>query len=194
MFLSQAYAIYFGLFVAIFVLVNPLITSVYVSGYETSIGWMGFWNNMVAVVAFVTIGRLLDRYHRYRLTAVLLNLGSMFLWLVFVVVLTTSASSFTTLYVIYVLLGVVFVPFFSSGIEQAAEMTYPVSEVTSSSVMLLLGNAYAFVFIVVFGLLTQDRYVNVVGYIMVALYCLAALLASMTKTELHRKVSEKSVG
>ena len=98
------------------------------------------------------------------------------------------------MYVIYVLLGLVFVPFFSSGIEQAAEMTYPVSEVTSSSVMLLLGNAYAFVFIVVFGLLAQNHYIGAVGYIMVALYALAALLASVAKTELNRKQSEKCVG
>merc|ERR1711973_748062 len=124
---------------------------------------MGFWNNMVAVVAFITIGRLLDRFHQFRLTAVLLNFTSMLLWLVFVIVLTSSKSSFTSLYVLYVLLGVAFVPFFSSGIEQAAEMTYPVSEVTSSSVMLSLGNVYAFVFIVVFGLLTQNHYIEVVG-------------------------------
>ena len=118
----------------------------------------------------------------------------MLIWLVFVVVLTSSKSSFTSLYVIYVLLGVAFVPFFSSGIEQAAEMTYPVSEVTSSSVMLTLGNVYAFVFIVVFGLLTQNHYIEVVGYLMVGLYCVAGLLACVTKTELNRKVSEKSVG
>jgi len=193
-FLSQSYAIYFALFVAIFVLINPLVTAVYRHGYELSIGWMGFCNNMVAMVAFLTIGRLLDRYHRYRLTAVLLNTTSMLLWLVFVVLLTSSTTSFTSLYVVYVLLGLVFVPFFSSGIEQAAEMTYPVSEVTSSSVMLLLGNAYAFVFIILFGVLAQNHYLEVVGYCMVGLYAVSAVCACMAKTDLHRKVSEKSVG
>lgn len=189
--LSQSYGIYFGLFVAIFVLVNPLVTSVFRTGYEIKIGWMGFWNNIVAMFSFVFIGLLLDRFHKYQLTAVLLNLTSMILWLVFVVVLTNT-KQFDLLYVIYVLLGLCFVPYFAVGIEQAAEMTYPVSEEISSSVILVLGNVYAFILIIALGVLAQSGYVLVVGYLMVGMYAVATLLASLAKTDLNRLISEKS--
>lgn len=191
-FLSQSYGIYFALFVAIFVLVNPLVTMKFSDGYETSIGWMGFWNNMVAIVAFISIGRLLDKFRKYQITAIILNLASMCLWLAFVITLTNT-NNFTAIYIMYVVLGVCFVPYFAVGIEQAAEMTYPVSEVTSSSVMLLLGNIYAFIFIIAFGILTQYHYIRVVGYFMVGLYLVSTSLAGFAKTELNRLVSEKCV-
>lgn len=189
-FLSQSYGIYFGCFVAIFVLVNPLITQIYPHGVEMEIGWMGFWNNMVAIVSFIFLGILLDRYHKYQLTAFILNVTSLITWLAWVVVLT-NASSFTAVYMIYVFLGLFFVPYFACGIEQAAEMTYPVSEETSSSAMLVLGNIYAFIFIVALGVLAQNGYVQLVGYLIVLMYFVSTVLSCLAKTELKRRISEK---
>ena len=184
-FLSQSYAIYFALFVAIFVLVNPLITSTFKTADVSQIGWMGFWTNIVAVVSFLVIGRLLDRYKKYQLTAVLLNVSSMVLWLVFVLVLRYT-NSFTALYVIYLALGVVFVPFFATGIETAAEMTYPVSEETSSTVMLVFGNLYAFAMIYGFGMLASEGFIATTGFAMVGLYFLSSLFAGLAETDLKR--------
>lgn len=190
-FLSQSYGIYFGCFVAIFVLVNPMVTDIYPYGYEMQIGWMGFWNNMVAIVSFIFIGLLLDRYHKYQLTAIILNLTSLIVWLVWVVVLTNT-KSFTAIYIIYVLIGLFFVPYFAVGIEQAAEMTYPVSEETSSSVILVLGNVYAFIFIVALGVLAETGYVNLVGYLMAGMYFISTILSMVAKTDLNRRISEKT--
>lgn len=190
-FLSQSYGIYFGCFVSIFVLINPLITNIYPHGVEMQIGWMGFWNNIVAIVSFIFLGLLLDRYHKYQLTAFLLNLISMIFWLVWVIVLTHT-NSFNAIYILYVFLGLFFVPYFACGIEQAAEMTYPVSEETSSSVILVLGNIYAFIFIVALGVLAQSGYVQLVGYLLVGMYFVSTVTSALAKTELKRIISEKS--
>ena len=109
----------------------------------------------------------------------------MVLWLVFVLVLRYT-NSFTALYVIYLALGVVFVPFFATGIETAAEMTFPVSEETSSTVMLVFGNLYAFAMIYGFGMLAAEGFIATTGFAMVGLYFLSTLFAGLAKTDLKR--------
>lgn len=183
--LSQSYGIYYGLFVTFSVLVNPLITSKFPHGYEHSLGWMGFSCDMAAIVACLLIGIMLDMYHVYRLTAVLLNVLSMLVWLSFVLVLTNTAD-FTGIFALYVAVGVFGVPFFASGIEQAAEMTYPVSEETSSTIILILGNLYGFIFIAVLGMEAEINHTKIAGYAMVGLYFISTVLAFFTKTELKR--------
>ena len=144
---------------------------------------------MVAVVSFIFIGRLLDKYQKYQLTAVFLNVSSLVLWLAFVLVLRYT-NNFTLLYVIYLALGFVFVPFFATGIETAAEMTYPVSEETSSSVMLVFGNIYAFIMIYGFGMLAAAGYIATTGLVMVGLYFVSSVLAGLAKTDLKRSCAQ----
>ena len=183
--LSQSYGIYFGLFVTFSVLVNPLITSKFPHGYDTRLGWMGFCCDMAAILACLLIGIMLDIYHTFRLIAVLLNFFSMLVWLAFVLVLTNT-TDFTSMFILYVAVGIFGVPYFASGIEQAAEMTYPVSEETSSTIILILGNLYGFIFVVTLGLEAEIKHVRIAGYTMVVLYLISALLAFFTKTELRR--------
>lgn len=100
-------------------------------------------------------------------------------------------DQFTVLYVLYLILGVVGVPWFAAGLEQSAEMTYPVSEETSSTVILILGNAYGFVFIFTLGYAAELGYLRVVGYCMVGLYFVSSVLAAFAKTKLKRILAEK---
>lgn len=188
--LAQSYGIYFGLFVTFSVLVNPLLTMKFPSGYESSLGWMGFWCDMAAILSCLLIGLLLDKFSAHQLTAVLLNFFSMCVWLAFILCLV-NMNHFTTLYILYVVLGIVGIPYFASGMEQAAEMTYPVSEETSSTIILILGNLYGFIFIYTLGVAAEYGYVKVVGFTMVGLYCLSTLFALFAKTELNRTNAEK---
>ena len=187
---SQTYGIYFGLFVTFSVLVNPLVTSKFQSGYETSLGWMGFWSDMAAIVSCLIIGMLLDKYYVHQLIAIFLNATSLIVWLAFLLVLTIT-ESFTCLFILFVLLGIFGVPYFASGIDQAAEMTYPVSEGTSSAVILIIGNLYGFVFIFSLGAAIEFGYIEIAGYTMVSLYLISTILALFSKTELKRVNAEK---
>lgn len=187
--LGHAYGIYVALFISIFVLVNPLVTSKFPSGYEMNIGWMGFWNNIIAIVAFIGIGRLLDKYHQYQTAGILLNFFSMVFWIAFVMVLSYTTDFFAVC-TIYIILGMCFLPYFAVGIEQAAEMTYPVPEEVSSTVLLVLANFYSFVFISGFGAAVAAGYIQVLLYIVVGLYSVSTVLAGMSKTELNRFKTE----
>ena len=183
-YLSQSYAIYFSLFVIMSTLINPFLTSKF-NSQTSQIGWMGFWNSMTAIVGFILVGRFVDRYQKYQLTAVLLNVSSMMLWLTFVLVLKYT-SSLTSLYIIYFALGLVALPFNATGLETAGEMTFPVSEEISSSVLLVVSNFYTFLMIYGFGMLTAAGYVTTTGFAMVALYGVSSVFAGLSKIELRR--------
>ena len=103
----------------------------------------------------------------------------------------THTKRFELLYALYVGLGVCGVPYFSAGLEQCCEMTFPVSEEVSSTFILILGNGYGFIFIIGLGFLQQSGYVALVGYIMVGLYAVSTLLTLVAKTELRRWNAEK---
>ena len=184
--MSQAYGIYYGLYATFSVLLNSYVTSSFPNGYATTVGWMGFSCDSLAIFSCLFIGLWLDRYHRHKAMAVLLNTCSLITWLAFILILT-RAPNIVGLFVMYSVLGVVGVPYFSCGIEQAAEMTYPVPEGTSSAVILILGNLYGFIFILVLGELNQAGHIQLSGFIIAGLYLLSTALSCISKTDLRRR-------
>ena len=193
MLMAQAYGIYYGLYVSVSVVVSPLALWKHNtrSGINEQIGWMGFSCNIAAVVSCYVIGVFLDRTSRYKGVAVFLNGCSALTWLAFTMVLTQT-TSFRGVFAAYVIFGTVGIPYFASGVEQAAEMTWPVPEGTSSTVILLLGNLYGFVLILGLGSLAEKGYNIEVVFVIFGLYALSTFLLCLTKTELKRSKSENS--
>ena len=193
--MAQAYGIYYALYVGVCVVVSPLVLWKYESvrsDVSEQIGWMGFTCNISAVVSCYIIGIILARTSKYKAVAIFLNASSMLLWLAFIMILTRT-KSFEALFAIYAVYGAVGIPYFASGVEQAVEMTYPVPEGTSSTVILFLGNLYGFGLILGFGYLLQQQYHMVTGYLILALYGLATLLLCIAKTELKRSKAENTL-
>ena len=93
-----------------------------------------------------------------------MNVFSLISWLIFVIVLTQT-SSFYGLFIIYIIVGVVGLAYYTAGLEHAAEMTYPVREGMSSAVILSFGGMYGFNFILTLGALTEADYIQTSGYI-----------------------------
>ena len=189
--MAQAYAIYYGLFVTVSVVISQFVIWIY--GAETHIqhliGWMGFTGNIAAIVSCLVFGFYLDRYAHHKSVAVFLNTGSTLLWLAFCLVLTRS-KSFDLLFFVFVLYGTMGIPYFASGVEHAAEMTSPVPESTSSAVILFLGNLYGFVFIFVFGSLIEAGYPLTTLYLILGLYVISTALVTFSKMELKRMEAE----
>ena len=189
--MAQAYAINFGLFVAVAIVFPEFVIWIY--GAETRIqhliGWMGFTCEIAAIVSCLVIGFYLDWYAGYKTVSVILNAGSAIFWLLFSTVLTTS-KNFDLLFVIFVLYGTMGIPYFASGIEHAAEMTFPVPENTSSAVILLLGNLYGFIFMYVFGALIEYGYPWTTLHLILGLYVISTALAYFSKMKLKRTEAE----
>ena len=194
MMMAQAYGIYYGLYVSVSVVVSPLVlwrheqTQDDING---QIGWMGFSCNIAAVVSCYMLGIFLDRTSRYKGVAVFLNGCSAMAWLTFIMILTRT-TSFKGVFAVYVVFGFTGIPYFASGVEQAAEMTFPVPEGTSSTLILQLGNMYGFSLILGLGSLAEKGYHMEVLYIILGLYVLSTLLLCLSKTELKRSKSENA--
>ena len=189
--LSQCYALYFGMYCVFSVLLNELVVTKFPQGYESYIGWMGFGCDAVAIISMFVFGLILDKFQCFRTVAICLNLFSLFLMLAFLTILT-QMRNFTLLFVDYVLLGAFGIPFFATGIEQAAEMTYPVPEGTSSAVILIMGNLYGFVMVLFLGALIEKGRVIVAGGLMVGFYVLSTVLSVFVRTNLKRSDTEKA--
>ena len=187
--LSTTFCIVIGLSIAISVLLDPIVSS-YFPKETVGIGTMGFSNYVSTIPSFIAVGKILDKYRKYRTTASILTVGSCILWTTFVVVLTES-NTFIAVYVIFVILGLFMQPFQSVGIEQAAEMTYPVSEEISTVVMVMLADGFGFIIVLVFGFIIQAGYVKAVAYAIGCLYFIAFVLTLCTTTELKRLQADK---
>ncbi|XP_066912885.1 uncharacterized MFS-type transporter C09D4.1-like [Clytia hemisphaerica] len=193
--MAQAYGIYYGLYVGVSVAVSPLVLWKFEhvqKDVNELIGWMGFSCNLAAIISCYLIGSFLDRTSRYKAVALFLNAGSALMWTVFALLLTKT-NSFEGVFTAYVVFGIFGIPYFASGVEQAAEMTSPVPEGTSSTVILLLGNIYGFALIYGFGYLTQQGYYLVTVYLILGLYVLSTFFLVVAKTELKRSKAENSL-
>ena len=189
--MAQAYGINYGLYVSISVTISQFVIWVYGAGtyIQHLIGWMGFTCNIAAIISCLIIGFYLDHYVHHKAIALCLNGGSALLWLAFSFVLVMT-KNFNLLFVIYAIYGTVGIPYFASGVEQAAEMTWPVPESTSSAVILLLGNLYGFAFIFVFGALIEDGYPMATLYLILGLYVLSTTLVGCLDMKLKRTEAE----
>ena len=189
---SQSYGIYYGIVATFTILLTSFVTSKYPFGYAKEIGWMGFTCQLTAPVSCVLVALWLDRTHKYQYVAILLNVFSLISWLIFVIVLTQT-SSFYGLFAIFIIVGVVGIPYYTAGMEHAAEMTYPVREGMSSAVILCFGSMYGFIFILTLGALIEADYIQTSGYIMVGLYAISTGFSFLSETKLKRYIAETNV-
>ncbi|XP_057306996.1 feline leukemia virus subgroup C receptor-related protein 2-like [Hydractinia symbiolongicarpus] len=190
LFMSQSYAIYYALLVCFTILLNVMVTTYYPEGYERKIGWMGFTGYVVSICSCVLVGLWLDKFHAHQLVAMFLNGLSAVTWLLFVFLLTQT-KNFISLFIYFSVVASVAVPNFATGIEQAAEMTYPVPVIISSSVILVLSNLYAFILLLCFGLLAEAGFIQIVCYTMFGFYLVSTLLSCLARTELKRGQAEE---
>ena len=94
------------------------------------------------------------------------------------------------LFVTLVIYGAMSIAYISCGIEQAAEMTFPVSVNVSSAVILLLSNLYGFICVYLFGLLIEYGYPWTTLHLILGLYAISTILVSFSKMELKRTEAE----
>ena len=177
--LSFSLGIYYGLYCTVSPLVDPVLTERYKSGYEWMIGLMSFISQMVSVGSFILVGRVVDKFPLHKLVSVILLLLSFILWLVFFIVLTNT-DYFELLFLLYIFFGAVNLPMLALSMEHAAQMTYPITEETSASVLIILSNVMGLVLMYVIGYASQEGYVVVVGYGIAGLYLIASLMMAIT--------------
>eukprot|EP00111_Clytia_hemisphaerica_P018777 TCONS_00055529-protein len=190
---AQAFGINSGLLLAVAVVLSQLV--VWRHGASPAIqhfiGWTGAMGDIAACASMLVGGFVQDRYSKHRELAIVLNAGSFIFWLVFALVLTLSNNLYI-LFLSYAIFAVFSIPYFGSGIEHIAEMTSPVPEGTSSSIVLILSNIYGFITIYAFGKLIESGFPLTTICLILLLYLLSTIFVTFAKTELKRSKTEST--
>ena len=94
------------------------------------------------------------------------------------------------LFVIYIIVGVFGLAYYTASLEHAAEITYPVREGISSTVILCFCSMYGFIFILTLAALIEAVYIQKSGYTMVGLYVISTGFSFLSETKLKRYIAE----
>lgn len=186
--LANAYGFYFGLYVFVTICLNELVKPI-VS--DDNIGWMGFSYNCFGIFGIIVCSILIDRFKCYKLIGGVLTFGALGAWVTFSYILLYIKTELY-LFILYSAQGLFGVPFFAIGVEQVAEMTYPIPEGTSAAVLMILGNLNAFILILVLGTFINNGQKDIVCYTVAAIYLITFILLLCTKTHMKRQEVEES--
>jgi len=187
--MSQCFGVCTGITYSLAVLINPLLTSKFPVGHVKMIGWLGFTFLVISYASSSLVAIWIDKFNSYRAVSILLNICSFWIWLLFTVFFLET-SNFTVLFVLFTMLGLVGLPYGYLGLEHAVEVTYPISESTSSVIIMIISNVYSFVLVLTFGEMINNGYLYLACYSFLFLYVVSSALAVITKTELKRKQAE----
>eukprot|EP00111_Clytia_hemisphaerica_P001441 TCONS_00004119-protein len=184
--MSQSYGIYFGLAITLLFQVNPLLMEKFPKEHGTLIGWVGFALIMISYLSTLIFGVWLGRFSSYRSMAIMLNVLSLAVWLLFTLLFIETASFFL-LFVVYLGIGLVALPYIYLGPEHAAELTYPIDESLSTGFIVAFGNLYSFVFLLSFGAMTSKGYFKSACLGIFSVYILSTAFAVASRSYLRRR-------
>ena len=181
--LCQAYAIYTGLRFTYTTIFNQ-ITILAFPGKEKEIGYMGFAALMSGLLSMFLSGIFLSRTREYKLYSRLEFALAATSTLALTIALHNGASLEMT-FVLYILYGLFTFAYMSMGLEYIAEITYPVPEILSSSISIILASVYSIAITQTIGIQFNNG-INIGGYIISGLYALGFLFVMMAKGPLRR--------
>ncbi|XP_065647378.1 uncharacterized MFS-type transporter C09D4.1 [Hydra vulgaris] len=186
--MSQSYSIYFGLVSSITLFLNIFMEK-YKNDFTEKIGWMGVFSLFCGIIGCLVFGIILDKLKKFRHLAILINFSASMTWLAFILTLKKTESFFGPL-VIFLVYGFFAYAYTTIGLEQSAEMTFPVPEEFSSAFILIIAHIYGLIFGLVFGFFFRLGLVETVPYIILGFYLLSTLLTCVVKTHLKRNSAE----
>jgi len=188
--LTQAYAIYFGLYLFYVTCLNDMVSGLV---QQTYIGWMGFSADIAAIIGILICSVFIDKFQAYQLCSLGLTFGVLVSWTMFTLSLVRWKTP-VALFVTYCLVSLFGAPFFVVGIEYAAEITYPISEGLSSAIILLLGNLYGFLMVLFLGSWIEKGHLALAAYFVIGIYAVCFILVCCCKQKLNRHDAESKHG
>ena len=181
--LCQAYAIYTASMFSYTTVLNEITVYAF-PGKEKEVGFIGIATVLSSLLSMFLCGVILNRTKHFKFFSVMIFFLAFISTLLLTIVLHTVKSIELT-FLLYILYGLFSYPFVSAGLEYVAEVTFPVPEITSSSVCLMFSSLYGVILTEIFGILLENG-INIGGYIISGLYGLGFLLVMITKARLKR--------
>ncbi|XP_066912880.1 heme transporter FLVCR2-like [Clytia hemisphaerica] len=185
--LTQAYALYFGLYLFYVTCLNDMVSHLV---EEIYIGWMGFSADVAAIIGILVCSVIIDKFQAYQICSLVLTFGVLVSWTLFALSVVRWKSTIA-LFVTYAMVSLFGAPFFVVGIEYTAEVTYPISEGLSSAIILLLGNLYGFLMVLFFGSWIEKGHLGFATYFVIGVYAVCFILVCFLRQTLNRHDAER---
>lgn len=184
MLLLITYGINVGVFYAISTLLSQMILF-YHEGEQKATGTIGLLIVVSGMFGSVVSGYILDKWHHFKLTTLIVYLFSFLGMIVFT--FTLAKWPLWTIFVIAIALGFFMTGYLPLGFEFAAELTFPIAEGTTSG--LLNGSAQAFGIAMTFGMGKVIHELSILwcNLIMSAFLFVGFILTALIKSDLRRQ-------
>ncbi|KAF2893536.1 hypothetical protein ILUMI_12647 [Ignelater luminosus] len=186
MLLLTAYGINVGIFYAISTLLNQIILTHYKDASEHA-GIIGLVIVFAGMVGSVVCGIVLDMFHRFKETTLVVYAFSLAGMIVYTF---TLDKGITIVYVVSALLGFFMTGLLPVGFELAAELTYPEPEGTSAGLLNAASQVFGIIFTSLYSLLFNrfgDVWANGVMCIMLLV---GTILTACIRSDLKRQAAQ----
>ena len=182
---AQAYGIMFGLLTVISTLLNQLVKANLKTLPDSQIGLMGFVATIIGIVGILVFGFWIEAYQLYKFTATFVYVVGTICLVCFSASIQW-AKSYEFIFVSFCVFNLVAVPYTSFGLEQIAEITYPLSEFTTCTLAMMTGNMYGLVLTYIFGWMVEIDMLKPVNGGCIALSVLGLILVLIAKVPMKR--------
>ena len=187
--LSQSSALYFAIINAWSTVLQQMVT-VGFPDKIAEVGWMGCNATLVATIGTLLVGVVVDKTKQYKATSIILWASSFVCTLAFTSTLT-MVHNIIPAFVIYIIWGLVGMPWLGLSFEYVADITYPVPEEITTSISLTFSGLYSFALTYVAEALLRDMGSAATGYTIAGFYGLGLLFVVIAKPEMRRSKAEQ---
>ena len=126
-------------------IINPLFELYSISGNDSSI--IFFVSNILGMISSVIISKIVDKNNKFKLSMIILCVLGTFFQILLTIFLEifkpddkdkaeNSKTEFVIALIIYSLVNMVVIPFYTIGMNYACEITYPVGESINGGIMM----------------------------------------------------------
>ncbi|KAJ8668360.1 hypothetical protein QAD02_010023 [Eretmocerus hayati] len=181
--LCNSYGLSIGNFNVIGTLLNQLFLMHFQNGEEDA-GRIGFLFIVTGIFGSITFGIILDKTHKFKLTAVIVYFLTLCGQIFFAVSLFFEIK--WMVYASSIFLGFFMTGYLALGYEMATEYTYPDSETLSAGILNITPNIYGIVLVLILERLLENFGDEVVHVVLCAVLFMGLILTIITKDE-HRR-------
>ncbi|VDK72723.1 unnamed protein product [Litomosoides sigmodontis] len=184
------YGLNVGVFYAVSTVLSQMIL-IFHPNEQESAGMIGLLLVLAGMIGSVLCGFILDRFHEFKLTTLVVYLFCAVGMLLFTFLINVAQMWY--IYVSSVLLGFFMTGYLPIGFEFASELTFPIAEGTASGLLNASAQVFGIVLTLCVGFILQYGTVFASNLTLTAFLIVGTFLTALIKSDLRRQRAHESI-